>query len=206
MAQGSSINVSTANVGETVRALTGIRRGQTRVLNRAINRTLTFTRKRADQEIRKEIRLPSRYVKGKLRRKKSNFSTLTGAIQAGYRGTLLSYYMKGARFHKSIGSVIVPVQWNRGDPVKVRVSPNSRLAPLKAKPGYSEPWVMGRMPNSGAVGIFMTPKGGGKPEVQYGPSVSQVYNTIKPRIAAEASQKLAENAAREADALLKRYR
>ncbi|MBN1071152.1 hypothetical protein DVV81_08210 [Clostridium botulinum] len=75
----------------------------------AINRTLTFTRKRVNQEVRKTYNIKSAEVTKTLEIHKANASNLTASIiSKGNRLTL-------GRFGRNTGN------WTNGKPVKVKV-------------------------------------------------------------------------------------
>lgn len=75
----------------------------------ALNRTITFTKKRINQEVRKEYNIKSSEVSKTLEIRKANPSNLSALINStGHRLTL-------GRFASNIGS------WKRGKNIKVKI-------------------------------------------------------------------------------------
>lgn len=156
-------------------------------LNVAINKTIPKVATGQDprslsQQVRQQVRLAARYVKGKLTITKSYRSTLSGKISTPYRGTLLSRYEYGAKA-ALIGGLVIP-----DTPIKVKVKPTGRAQVVENPPGTREPPFLFRLKGTRedgdldyGIGFFRTEAGpkGGRIEALYGPSVSQVIASTK---------------------------
>lgn len=80
----------------------------------ALNRTLTFTKKRLNQEVRKIYSIKAGEIQKTLEVRKANTSNLSASIVSiGSRLTL-------GRFSSNIGS------WKRGSPIKVKIKKTSK--------------------------------------------------------------------------------
>jgi hypothetical protein len=155
----------------------------------AINKAGPKVRTKASQAIRGQVRLKAKYVKDRLEFKRASLSKLTGRITTPSRGLLLSRYSTSAQVandgdkFKFFKPPPVPP---RG--IRVKVKPNGATKSMPRDYFYMI------LPNSRAVGIVRRRPNGqtgpraGRYEVAYGPSVSQVFNTVRDDVLPEASQ------------------
>lgn len=163
----------------------------------AINRTGPKVRTKASKAIRSQVRLKARFVKEKLKFKRASRKNLSGAITTPSRGLLLTRYSTDPKIGGSKG------QWAKPPPIpsrgiKVKVKPTGRPKTM------SNNWFYMVLKDSKALGIVRRrssgeiaaarSKGkgggsrGGKIDVAYGPSISQVFNTVRDDVLPEASE------------------
>lgn len=140
----------------------------------AINKSAPKIRTKTSAAIRGQVRLAAGYVNERLTIVKATRNKLSGAIRTPSRGILLSNFATNL----SKFSTVAP---------KVRVKPDG---PLKTVTGDNEtlpnkPFFM-VLPKSGVIGIAARKKSGGI-KVFHGPSLSQVFNTVRDDVLPEAS-------------------
>lgn len=125
-------------------------------------------------EIRRQVRLPARYVTGLLDdTDRATKTKLSGKVKTPARGLLLSRYSTNSKIAKG-GKWAGPAPDAPARGIKVKVKPNGASKTLSREHFYMV------LPNSSSLAIVRrrkTPgKEGGKIEVLYGPSVSQVFS------------------------------
>ena len=151
----------------------------------AINRAAPKVRTKASQAIRGQVRLKAAYVNGELTIRKASRSKLSGAISAPSRGLLLSKYSTDAQVSsEKISWLKPPNAPARG--IKVKVKPTGPSKPMGSAFFYMV------LPKSRALAIVRrrdTPgPQGGKIDVAYAPSLSQVFNTVRDDVLPEAGK------------------
>lgn len=150
----------------------------------AINRSAPKVRTRASSAIRTQVRLQAKYVNDRLTITRATRQNLSGAIQTPSRGLLLSKFSTDTQVSSDKVSWLIPPPLPaRG--IKVKVKPTGTSKPLSNDHFYMI------LPNSRALAIVRRretpgPKGG-KIDVLYGPSISQVFNTVRDDVLPEAS-------------------
>ncbi|MCB0056733.1 MAG: phage tail protein [Caldilineaceae bacterium] len=150
----------------------------------AINKAAPKVRTKASSAIRTQVRLAAAYVNEKLTITRATRQKLSGAIQTPSRGLLLSKFSTDTQVASDkIGWLIPPAVPARG--IRVKVKPVGTPKPLSNDHFYMV------LPNSRALAIARRrekpgPKGG-KIDVLYGPSISQVFNTVRDDVLPEAS-------------------
>ena len=150
----------------------------------AINRAAPKVRTKANSAIRTQVRLTAAYVRDRLTITKATRQKLSGAIQTPSRGLLLSKFSTDTQVSsEKITWLIPPPTPARG--IRVKVKPTGTTKPLSSKAFYMV------LPNSRALAIVSRrdkpgPKGG-MIDVLYGPSLSQVFNTVRDDVLPEAS-------------------
>lgn len=164
----------------------------------AINKAGPKIRTLSSKRIREEINVTAGFLSetDSSGRKRLDFvratrNNLSGAVRTQSRGLLLSHFEHGAKA-SLLGGIFTPSY-----PIKVRVKKGAgQIKQVKGGPDvYGEPFYI-RLRNSNAVGIGMWRRSpgvrGGRVEVLYGPSVSQVFRKAKDEIAPEANTELTE--------------
>lgn len=151
----------------------------------AINRTAPKVRTRASQAIRSQVRLAAAYVNERLTIRRATRQNLSGAIQTPSRGILLPRYSTDSLISGDRVSWIKPPPTPpRG--IRVRVKPGGPIKPM----GRSFFYMV--LPKSRALAIVRRRDApgpmGGKIDVKYGPSLSQVFNTARDDVLPEASE------------------
>lgn len=155
----------------------------------AINKAAPKIRTAASRAIRAQVRLGAAYVNERLQIRRATRGQLSGAISTPSRGLLLSRFSTDAQVASD------KVGWFKAPPapklgIRVKVKPDGSPAvvtggnEISGKPFYLA------LKNSGALAIagrrrFPGPRGG-KIEVFYGPSLSQVFNTVRDEVMPQA--------------------
>lgn len=153
----------------------------------AINRSAPKVRTKASQAIRTEVRLQAAYVNQRLVIRKASRANLSGAITTPSRGLLLSKFSTDSQVSgDKVSWIKPPDEPPRG--IRVKVKPSG---PIKAVGGDPKPFYM-VLPKSRQLAIVRRRQTlgaqGGEIEVLYGPSLSQVFNTVRGDVLPEAGQ------------------
>jgi hypothetical protein len=155
----------------------------------AINKTIPKTVTNASSRIREQVRLTATYVKDKLEVKKASRWDLNGAIRTPTRGLLLSKFSTNTQISgDKVGWYKPPPNPPQG--IKVKVKPGGPTKEVVGEAGlYGTPFYM--VLTGGALGIAARRKvsgaKGGLIEVFYGPSLSQVFNTVRDDVLSTAA-------------------
>lgn len=189
---GANITVDKAAIAETVGFFEFVGGQTTDAVRIAINRAAPKVRTLSSSAIRSQVRLSASYVGGNLTVKKATRTDLSGAIRTPSRGILLTRFSTDSQIASDKLSWIVPPdEPARG--IRVKVKPTGGTQVVDGKPGEIEgkPFYT-VLPKSHALAIAgrrVTPgKKGGKIKVFYGPSLSQVFNTVRDDVLPEAGQ------------------
>jgi hypothetical protein len=153
----------------------------------AINRAAPKVRTKASQAIRTQVRLQASYVNSRLTIRRASRTNLSGAVATPSRGLLLSKFSTDPQVSgDKISWLKPPDEPAKG--IRVKVKPSG---PTKGVGGEPKPFYM-VLPKSRALAIVRrrTAVGaeGGEIEVLYGPSLSQVFNTVRDDVLPEAGQ------------------
>ncbi|MBT8085968.1 MAG: phage tail protein [Woeseia sp.] len=193
---GISVRVNQQDLANVRSLLSGIKNGAERAITRSLNRTMDKAQTRANQEIRKDVKLSATYVRGKLRKQRATFSNLSASISAESRGVLLTRYK-----YKELA---------RRKGIRVWIKASGAAATM---PGA---FIVRNLKNSGATGIALPPgskapgpsgvirAGGAAFDVLHGPSVSQVLTEVKDEIQDEMADFLSAEMSKQVDLLLGR--
>ena len=147
----------------------------------AINKTAPKIRTRASSAIRSQVRLTAAYVRDRLTIRKAMRTNLTGAIQTPSRGLLLSRFSTDPLIAGDKVDWIKPPLVPAGG-IKVKVKPDGEAKAVGGKPFYMV------LKNSRAIGIVRRIGAGRRGiEVLHGPSLSQVFNTVRDDVLPEAT-------------------
>lgn len=156
----------------------------------AINKSAPKVRTLASREIRSQVRLQASYINERLKIVRATRSSLSGAIRTPMRGLLLSRFSTDAEIARDNKSWIKPPPVPpRG--IRVKVKPRgANLVFQGDSDAASKPFYL-VLKNSHALGIATRrktpgPKGGSL-KVYHGPSLSQVFNTVRNDVLPEAS-------------------
>lgn len=163
-----------------------------KILSRALNKTATYGKKRASQEIRKQVRLKAAYVNDpkNLNVIKSTWTKLTAKITANPRGLLMTHFPHTALKR---GGVTVGIKAGGGrkkmpKAFKTTVRAGSKRVEVIALP---------------AAGKYKT--GNRRMRVLYGPSVSQVFNKTRDMIDGELVEYLQAETDKQVETALRGY-
>lgn len=145
---------------------------------RTLNRAAQSARTAASREIRRQVGLSKRYVDGKLALQKASQNRLEARVSAAKRGVLLT------RFAYRV----------RADGVAVRVKPSGAFKLLPGAFTIALPNLVGDDTKDPQAIVRRAAGSGRKFDVLYGPSVSQVYRTVRrdiePGVRAQAREEL----------------
>jgi len=154
----------------------------------AINKAGPPIRTKSSSEIRSQVRLKAGYVRDRLKLIKATRNRLEGRIQTPSRGLLLSRY--------STDSLIASdkVSWIRPPAIPAR-GIKVKVKPKEAPKTMSKDWFYMVLKGSNRIGIArrrakgsLGPRGG-KFDVAYGPSLSQVFTDVKDDVLPEAQRR-----------------
>lgn len=150
----------------------------------AINKTAPKVKTLASRAIRDQVRLTASYVRERLTIQKASRANLSGAIGTPSRGLLLSRFSTDANIAGDRTSWIRPPLVPAGG-IKIKVKPSggTKAAPSLAgnKPFYI---VLNQGQNVGIAA--RTGSGSRGIKVFSGPSLSQVFNTVRDDVLPEA--------------------
>lgn len=156
----------------------------------AINKAAPKVRTAASSAIREQVRLKAAYVRDRLTIRRATRRNLSGAISTPTRGILLSRFSTDTMIaDTSISWISAPKVSSTG--VRVKVKPTGTASTLSGHPEIDgKPFYL-VLRNSRALAIAGRRKTsgpqGGKFKVFYGPSVSQVFNTVRDDVLPQAS-------------------
>lgn len=176
------ISINKEQLGEVELMLKGLSLDGPKILTRALNKTATKGRDRSSEEIRNQVNLKARYIKGtksqrgKLYITRANYKKLQSKITAEKRGALLTRYSYTAL--------------QRGG-FSVKIKKNGKPGKL---PGAFKSYVYAGGRRVEVLAIPATGKyktGNRKIKVLYGPSVSQVFDKVRDKVDAEMASYLA---------------
>lgn len=178
------IEVNQEQLNDIVDRLSYIKNGATKAMYRALNKTASKVRTSASTEIRKQVRLSASDVREKLTLWKANSNSLSASIKANKRGLL---------FYNFVTNYGNAQKGRPKTPIRVKIKPDGATIVLN-KAFYI------RTLNSN----ILTPavNVGGKLKVLFGPSVSQVFTTVKDDIAPDANEILRNNLQHETEWLI----
>lgn len=114
-----NLKIDTKDVEKQLKKLRNFPKHAKKAANSAINRTLTFTNKRINQEVRKSYNIKAAEIKGTIQIRKSNPSTLRGEINSNDRRLSLGRFQRG--------------KFKKGKPVKVRVTKSAKVVNTNPK-------------------------------------------------------------------------
>lgn len=180
---GIRIDIDPAQFEAAKARLAHIKNGAARALSRALNKTASKAKTVASTKIREQIKLSASVVREKLTIRKATVSALSAGLRAEKRGLLLYHFVT------NLGNA------QTGRPrTKIRV---------QVKPGNTV--VLGgafyvRTLNSNLLTPAIRTSAARYPiKVLHGPSVSQVFTTVKDDIAPQMNEVLAANFQHETD-------
>lgn len=188
------IQIDQAQVADAVSLFEFVGGNTSDAIRIAINKSAPKVRTTASRAIRDQVRLAASYVNERLVIRKATRARLNGAISTPSRGLLLSRFSTDALIASEKASWIRPPLIPRGG-IKVKVKPDGCA---KAVSGGSD--TAGNKPfymilNGGRnIGIAARLAGSKKVKVFSGPSLSQVFDTVRddvlPGAAAEYQHQL----------------
>lgn len=199
-----SVEINRAQFQDAQERLDHIKNGAARALSRALNKTASKAKTIASRAIRNQINLSAAYVRENLKGPASGFAykatvnKLTARLSASKRGVLLYQFSTNS----------VAATGRPPEQIKVRVKPGRSVAILSAF------WVRTKgsnkltpaVRNSVLLQLNMTSTtDSGSFTVLHGPSLSQVFSTVKDDIGGDMNQTLTDNFAHEMEWLLTKF-
>jgi hypothetical protein len=157
----------------------------------AINKTTPKVRTASSRAIREQVRLQASYVSQRLSIVKATRRTLNGRIRALSRGLLLSRFSTDPVIaSEKVGWFRPPLVPAQGIRVKVKPSGGARLVTGDAETRGNKPFYL--VINKGAnvaIAARLNNPGprGGQLKVFSGPSLSQVFNTVRDQVTPSAA-------------------
>jgi hypothetical protein len=161
------------------------------VIRIAINRAGPTIRTAASSEIRSQVRLSASYVRDRLTFRRATRANLEGRISAPKRGLLLSRFSTDALVAgEKVSWIKPPPVPARGIRVKIKPTGAAKVvgggSKIDGKPFFMV------LPNSRALAIVgrraeSGPRGG-KIQVLYGPSLSQVFEDVAEDLTPQAAE------------------
>jgi len=151
----------------------------------AINKAAPKIRTAASRAIREQVRLTASYVNDRLSIRRATRANLSASINTPSRGLLLS------RFSTEPGIAAENVSWIKPPPAPygghyVKVKPSGAAKKIgRGEPGNSKPFYI-VLKGSHAMGIARRTSAG-KIDVLHGPSLSQVFKTVRDDVMPAAS-------------------
>lgn len=156
-----------------------------RAMTSAINTTLTRSRKLAVAEMETQVNLDAKYIRSKLNLIRSSRRNLIGKVVAESRGLLMSKYATDPQINTDETWQRAPLNPARG--IEVKVKPTGPVKRMSTDYFYMI------LPTSHALAIVRrrtsqeisrrsetnSKSRGGKIDVAYAPSVSQVFNEVR---------------------------
>lgn len=178
------VKVDEAAIADAVSLFEFVGGNSTDAVRIAINKAAPQVRTKASAAIRTQVRLKAGYVRDRLTIRRATRQNLNGAIRTPSRGLLLSKFSTDTRITSDkVSWLIPPDEPARG--IRVKVKPEGPIKPLSDDHFYMV------LPKSRALAIVRrreTPgPRGGKIKVLYGPSLSQVFNTVRDDVLPEAA-------------------
>lgn len=156
----------------------------------AINKTLPKVKSLSSRLIGEQVNLKPSYIDSNLIEKPATNTNLVGKLLAESRGTLLSHFQTGGD-GAVVGGILFPKS-----PIRVSVKPGRSHSVTGAESPvavYGKPFLF-RLKNAKdgvqhGIGMFRRNSGaqGGRIQTFYGPSVSQVFKTVRKDVEPEAS-------------------
>lgn len=157
----------------------------------AINKTGPKVRTRASSEIRTQVRLKAGFVKQRLKFIKASRGKLTGAIQTPTRGQLLTRFSTQSLISGDKVSWIKPPEVPpRGIKVKIKPDQPPKLVQGTSETRPNKPFFLVLSNGRLAIAARRNAPGpkGGSIDVFHGPSLSQVFDSVKDDVQPEASR------------------
>lgn len=177
------VSIDKDQLGEVKVMLKSLSLEGPKILARALNSTASKGRTLSSRKIREQVNLKAAYVKSKLKIKRATWSRLQASISAESRGLILMNYAVGTVDDDFL------VKIKKGKPKLIK---NAFLTNIYA--GNRKIDVIAR-----------TDPRTGKLDVLYGPSVSQVFNTVRDDVDQDLVNYLIEQTEKQIQTALKGF-
>lgn len=164
------VSIDKNQLDDTQAMLSGLRLDGPKILSRSLNKTVAKGRTVSSRKIRDQVKLKASYVRGKLKISRATYKKLSSKLSAEKRGLLLTNFVSGV---------------DGNNDFKIKIKPVGRAKTLKGA-FLTTVYAGGRPVDVIArpmAGYFKT--GNAKMEVLYGPSVSQVFSSVRDDVDSE---------------------
>ena len=200
-----SVEINRSQLQDTQKHLDHIKNGAAHALSRALNKTASKAKTIASRAIRDQINLSAAYVRENLKGPASGFAykatvnKLTARLSASKRGVLLYQFSTNS----------VAATGRPPAPIRVKIKPSQ--SPVVIQSAF---WIRTKnsnkltpaVRNSVLRQLNMTrTTDSGSFTVLHGPSLSQVFSSVKDDIGGDMSQTLTDNFAHEMEWLLTKF-
>lgn len=181
-----NVTVNRGQIAEAISLFEFVGGNSADALRVAINKAAPKVKTSASRKIREQVSLKAAYVNERLTFKRATRKDLSGAIRTPSRGLLLSRFATEPNVaNESISWVKPPPAPYGGHYVKIKPSsPEVKVG----RAGDSKPFYI-VLKGSRALGIARR-KADGSIDVLHGPSLSQVFNTVRDDVLPEAGAEL----------------
>lgn len=187
------VNIDEAAVADAVSAFEFVGGNTTKAIQIAINKTGPKIRTLASAAIRKQVNLKASYIRDRLFFDRAMPWNLSGKITTTHRGLLLPRYSTNADIRDTVSGGVgtVPKTPKLGIRIKIKSDGASKILRGGEETAGNKPFFM-ILRRSGALGIVarlaQTGPRGGKIKAFYGPSLSQVFSSVRGDILPKASE------------------
>ena len=181
------VTADTEQIKEAVSLFEFVGGNTTDAIRIAINKTAPKVKTQASRAIREQVRLSASYVGERLVVTKASRAHLSGAVKTPSRGLLLSRFSTDPLIAgDKVGWFKPPLIPKGGIKVKVKPDGSAKLVQGDSEPAGNKPFYM--VINGGNnLAIAARLSGSKKVKVFSGPSLSQVFNTVRDDILPAAS-------------------
>jgi hypothetical protein len=175
----------------------------------AVNKAARRMRLVARKEIRNDVRLALSYVSERLVVKAAKKGGLTAKIETPSRGLRLTKFStdpniaaEGVQWIKPPLSAVRQKGGDTPPPFMVQVKPGGATKPVRGDTSKSKPFVI---VGKGSRALLLVQRNaGGKLDALYGPSLSQVFSSVRERIIPDAEKELVKQMGIAMNTLLKK--
>lgn len=181
-----NVTVDRSQIAEAISLFEFVGGNSADALRVAINKAGPKVKTASSRRIREQVRLKAAYVNERISFKRATRADLSGALRTPSRGLLLSRFStEAAVADESIAWIKPPPNTYGGHYVKIKPdAPEVKVG----RGGDSKPFYI-VLRNSRALGIARR-KADGSIDVLHGPSLSQVFNTVRDDVLPEAGAEL----------------
>ena len=188
MTTAYNVNVDQSQIAEAKALFEFVGGNTDEALRVAINKTTPKVRTASSRAIRDQVRLQAAYVNERLSSIKATRKSLNGRIRAASRGLLLSRFSTDPIVAgDKVGWWKPPAMPAQGIRVKVKPDGAAKVVTGDSETRGNTPFYM--IINGGNnVAIAARVRGGRKIKVFSGPSLSQVFNTVRDDVSPAAAE------------------
>ncbi len=173
----------------------------------AVNKTARRMKIVSRKEIQKDIRLELSYINKRLTVKGARKGQQTAKITTPSRGLRLTKFSTDESIAaEGVSWIKPPIEYTRrkdqaSSDFSVQIKPGGSVKDVKGKPNKSEPFII--VGKGSRALILVQRKPDGKMDALYGPSLSQVFSSVRERIIPDAEKELKKQMNDAINALIK---